>query len=145
MNIALSLIPLLIRESLGIVNAWNSTPNNATYIDYLVKLAPEVGKFISDIGALLFPGAASNMQLVGGSIAAFNPNYTKLVQGQINVLSPALKLNIPPLVVDGIYGPRTKAGIEAVQEHFGIVKDGIVGNITQGWIAKALATLPEIK
>lgn len=145
MNIALSLIPLLIQELPGLLAAWNSTPTNGHYADYLNKLVPQVGQFIADVGSQLFPKAAPTVQLIGGSIAAFNTNYVKLVQGQINVLAPTLGLTIAPLAVDGIYGPLTIKAVEAVQAHFGITVDGVVGNVTQGFLAHALATLPEIK
>ena len=144
MNFALSLLPMLIQEVPALIAAWNNTPTNASYSTYLNGLAPAVGKFIADVGAELFPNAAPAVQVIGGSIAAFNTNYTKLVQGQINVLIPVLQLDIQPLAVDGLYGPHTRAGVEAVQKHFGITIDGVAGNITQGWLAQALATLPQV-
>lgn len=145
MNIALSLIPLFIQELPGIINAWNNTPTNGHYAVFLNGLAAPVGKFIADVGSALFPKAAPELQLLGGSLAAFNTNYVKLVQGQINVLAPTIGVKLDPLIVDGIYGAHTIAAVEAIQAHFGISVDGIAGNITQGFIAHALATLPQVQ
>jgi len=38
--------------------------------------------------------------------------------------------SIPPLVADGIFGPRTEAAVIAFQRQFGLVPDGIVGPLT---------------
>ena len=38
----------------------------------------------------------------------------------------------PPLVVDGIYGPKTAAAVKAAQQEGGIPVDGIVGLQTWG-------------
>ena len=145
MNILLSLIPLLMQEVPGVLAAWNSTHTNGQYATYLNNLAPAVGKFITDVGSQLFPKAAPAVQLIGGAIAAFNTDYTKMLQGQINALIGPLSLGIDPLVVDGVYGAHTIAAVEAVQHHFGITIDGVAGNITQGWLAHALATLPQVQ
>ena len=36
----------------------------------------------------------------------------------------------PPLTVDGAYGPKTKAGIQWIQEQKGLTADGIIGDQT---------------
>jgi peptidoglycan hydrolase-like protein with peptidoglycan-binding domain len=144
MNIALSLIPLLMQELPGVISAWNSTSVNDHFSTYLNNLAPVVGKFIADVGAQLFPTAAPSMQIIGGALMAFNTDYTKMLQGQINNLIGPLNLGIQPLAVDGIYGQHTRDAVTAVQKHFGITLDGVAGNVTQGWIAGALAKLPQV-
>lgn len=92
---------------------------------------------LEDVGTQLFPKAASSLRLVGGVIAAFDPNVTKWVQGSLNtLLSPS-----PNLAVDGIYGPRTRAAVERLQEKLGLVVDGLAGSITRAAIEGALAKL----
>jgi len=101
--------------------------------------APLVG-FLEGLGAKLFPKAAPALHLVGGVLAAFDPNTTKWLQGALNnVLSPS-----PNLVVDGIYGPRTRAAVEQFQKDHGLVIDGIAGAITQAALG-ALLTKDQTK
>jgi len=59
----------------------------------------------------------------------------RIIQGYLNVIGRRYP-NIPPLVVDGIFGPRTEASIIAFQRAFGLVPDGIVGPITWGEIMR---------
>jgi len=47
----------------------------------------------------------------------------------------------PNLVVDGIYGPKTREAVEAAQKKLGVTVDGWAGEITQGAIQTALSKL----
>lgn len=51
-----------------------------------------------------------------------DPTVLKRVQTEINAMGYS-----PPLVVDGAYGPKTKAGIQWAQSQKGITPDGVVG------------------
>lgn len=108
--------------------------------DILTKLEAEaapVGNLIASLGAELFPQASPTLQKVGGVIAAFDPNTTKWLQGALNTLvSPS-----PNLTVDGLYGPKTKAAVIAVQTKLGLTSDGIAGQITQAAIQTALTKI----
>lgn len=59
--------------------------------------------------------------------------------GTANIAAIQSRLNAlganPPLVVDGISGPKTLAAIQAFQSANGITPDGIVGPITQAALA----------
>jgi lysozyme len=57
------------------------------------------------------------------------------IQGALNFLGAT-----PPLVVDGIVGPATRAAIERFQAQHGLVVDGVVGPITRYAIGAALAS-----
>lgn len=144
MNIALSLIPLLIQNLPGLIQLWNTTSTNASFSTKATAIAGPLGDLFTSIGSQLFPKASPTLHLIGGFLHAFNPDYTKWVQGSLNVLLPTLGITLTPLVVDGVYGEHTRDAVEAVQKHFGIFIDGIAGNITQGWIAQALAKLPQV-
>jgi peptidoglycan hydrolase-like protein with peptidoglycan-binding domain len=51
---------------------------------------------------------------------------TAAIQSRLNTAGAS-----PPLVVDGILGPKTTAAIKAFQSSHGITPDGIAGPITQ--------------
>jgi lysozyme family protein len=115
--------------------------DEATSNDDLAKklsaLAGPFGKMLADIGSHLFPKAAPALHIVGGAIAAFDPNVTKWLQGSLNVLlNPS-----PNLVVDGRYGPKTRDAVEQLQAQLGLKVDGLAGQITQAAIAAALGKL----
>jgi len=59
----------------------------------------------------------------------------RIIQEYLNVIGQRYP-NIPPLVVDGIFGSRTEASVIAFQREFGLVPDGIVGPITWGEIMR---------
>jgi peptidoglycan hydrolase-like protein with peptidoglycan-binding domain len=47
----------------------------------------------------------------------------------------------PNLVVDGIYGPKTREAVDAAQKKLGVTVDGWAGEITHGAIQTALSKL----
>ncbi len=49
----------------------------------------------------------------------------KRLQEVLNHIGPG-----PALTVDGIFGPKTKARVVALQQRFGLKADGIVGPVT---------------
>jgi len=72
--------------------------------------------------------------------AAVPPNETtRQIQHALNLLGVVS----PPLVEDGINGPKTIAAVKAFQSAHGLTVDGIAGPLTQGAITTALATSPE--
>lgn len=85
-------------------------------------------------GAAFFPKAAPALHLAAAVMATFDPTMTKWVQRALNrLVTPS-----PNLVIDGKYGPRTKAAVEALQAGIGLTVDGWAGQITQSAIAKVL-------
>lgn len=112
--------------------------SNDGLLTKIESLSPTLGSIISSIGAELFPQASSTLQKVGGIIAAFDPNTTKWLQASLNSV---LALS-PPLVVDGSYGPKTKAAVQQFQTTYKLSVDGIAGTITQAAINAVLSKLP---
>ncbi|MDR3344684.1 MAG: peptidoglycan-binding protein [Oscillospiraceae bacterium] len=53
----------------------------------------------------------------------------QVIQYYLDFISE-FNLNIPPVNVDGIYGPRTRAAVLAFQAQYGLAQDGIVGHGT---------------
>lgn len=103
----------------------------------LQTTAPEIIPQLASIGAALFPKVSPEMQVVAAASATFDPNVTKWLQAALNkIVTPS-----PNLVVDGIYGLKTREAVEAAQKKLGIAVDGWAGEITQGAIQMALSKL----
>jgi len=103
----------------------------------LQSAVPQIIPQLASIGAALFPKVAPELQVVAAASATFDPNVTKWLQAALNkLITPS-----PNLVVDGVYGPRTREAVEAAQKKFGIPVDGWAGEVTQGAILTALSKL----
>jgi hypothetical protein len=103
----------------------------------LQTTAPQIIPQLTDIGAALFPKVAPELRVVAAASAAFDPNVTKWLQSALNTLvTPS-----PNLVVDGVYGPKTREAVEAAQKKLGVPVDGWAGEITQGALLTALSKL----
>jgi peptidoglycan hydrolase-like protein with peptidoglycan-binding domain len=124
MEAFLSLLPTL----LGLITPIASAIETGVSVNSIGSLIqnPTVLNVFQSLGTQLFPKAAPAIALVGSLIASYSPNYVKWMQGMLNVyLKPAV-----PLVVDGSYGPKTTAAVEAAQTKLGLKIDGVAGDIT---------------
>ncbi len=137
----LNIIQLVVGLAPSIKAIYDAATTNSGVVDEIKKLSNPVATLLQQIGQEFFPKANPTIAIVGGLIAAFDPNTTKWLQGALNTL---LALN-PPLVVDGQYGPKTKTAVEQMQVKLGLVVDGLAGKLTQAAIDMALAKLPVIK
>jgi peptidoglycan hydrolase-like protein with peptidoglycan-binding domain len=133
-------IPTLLRYASVVKEVLDLSRNNGDIAALLKSRAGPIFSVLTDLGAHLFPQAAKEIQVVGGAIAAYDPNITKWVQGACNEI---LQLD-PKIDVDGIYGPKTKDAVIKLQEKLGLKVDGLAGRITQaaidGWFSKQSST-----
>lgn len=131
----LTIMQLAIQYGPLIKDAIDSAWSNDDLATKVKKIAGPLAPIIEQIGAKLFPKAAKELHIVGGVVAAFDPNVTKWLQGAMNsVNTPS-----PNLVVDGIYGARTRAAVEQLQKQLGLVVDGLAGTITRAALDALLA------
>lgn len=72
------------------------------------------------------------------ALAAYDHNTVKWVQGALNQL---VHPN-PPLVVDGLWGPKTKAAVEQFESTLGIQAGGVLSNAIVSGLQTALQKLP---
>ena len=137
MSNVFNVIQLAIMYGPTLTSIFEEVTSNDSLLTKIEKEAPAIGPLIAQLGAEFFPTAAPTLQKVGAVVAAFSPDYTKWLQGALNVLlTPS-----PNLTVDGMYGPKTKAAIQQLQAKLGLTPDGIAGKITQAAIEKALGAL----
>lgn len=89
----------------------------------------------------LLPGAAgpaapgSEPLLTTGALGGAVVDWQRVVGG----LVAAGEVDTARLALDGVFGPRTRAGTIAVQQRLGITPDGVVGPVTRSRAAALLA------
>lgn len=115
--------------------------------DTLFKIAKKFGVSVADIVAannIKDPNRIDVGQKLIIPVPAQQPTLQRGSRGPaVRVLQESLiKLGYNPGPVDGIFGPLTEAAVKAFQNDRQIDVDGIVGPVTWGEIAKALAALP---
>lgn len=136
-------IQLAIQWLPQIESIFQSSGTNETIVQRITDLSPTLANLLTGLGSELFPKAAPTLAIVGGIVAGFSPNTTMWLQTSLNqLLGSALN---PPLVVDGLYGPKTQAAVMQFQTANGLVVDGLAGTITQGIVDGLLAKLPVLK
>lgn len=123
----LAIISLVLKYAGPIESAIAMAMSNVDLVTKIKEMSGELATIVEGIGSALFPKAAPELHIAAGIIASFDENFTKWLQGSLNSY---LALN-PPLVVDGIYGPKTIAAVEAFQTKIGLTVDGFAGQITQ--------------
>lgn len=109
----------------------------------VVSLKQDKGLAPFDLAGLGLPGLIVQRQDEGNPVAPPNPGTTIHPTVRYGSRGPAVeelqeKLNnygtTPPLVVDGIFGPLTRAAVIAFQQDNGLAADGVVGPLTWGAI-----------
>lgn len=118
----------------------DSATGNESIVTKIKEVSAPLAGLLETVGGTLFPKAAPALRIAAGAIASFDPDVTKWLQGSLNsLLDPS-----PNLVVDGLYGPKTRAAVELLQAKYGLRIDGWAGSLTQAAIASALATKPKL-
>lgn len=133
----LTVLQLAISFGPAVKDIVDAASSNEDITTKIKALSPSLAKILETVGSQFFPKAAPALHLVAGVVAAFDPNTTKWIQGALNTLVTPN----PNLVVDGVYGAKTRAAVEALQTQLGLTVDGVAGQITQAAIASALAKL----
>jgi murein L,D-transpeptidase YcbB/YkuD len=105
-------------------------------LDSALKLAPDLIPLLQQIGRAKFPGISDQLAHVAGAQSLFDMTTVKWIQISLNLLGAN-----PKLVVDGDYGPATKAAVHKFQTDHGLVVDGWAGDATQNKLRDALAAL----
>ncbi len=111
--------------------------SNDDLVTKVQKIAGPFAPLLEKIGGSLFPAAKPGLHIAAVVMTSFDPSTTKWVQGSMNLLvTPS-----PNLTVDGLYGAKTRAAVQAFQTQNGIAVDGWAGRLTQGLIDALMAKL----
>lgn len=112
--------------------------NGGSVIDLLKREAPTLIDTIASIGKSLFPTISDPAGQVQSGATVLDQQLVTTIQTQLNRLGTS-----PALVVDGAYGAKTKAAVEAFQKaNPPLVADGWAGKLTQAALSAAVAKLP---
>ncbi len=139
-----SLVVQLIAGLLGLVpqimSAWNSSPQKGLAgVGRVIVNTPIVPQ-LTELGSTLFPKLSPELHAAAAALIVAHPDNTSWVQSAINVLaSTGYVVLTAQLAVDGIYGPKTKAAVELVQEKLGLPTTGFVADIEYNAIAALLS------
>lgn len=105
-------------------------------IGVITKLAPDLLPILTALGTKFFPQVPAASTAQAAIDVVFDSDGTKWVQNGLNALGQK-----PPLVVDGAYGPATKAAVSAYQTAHALKVDGWAGPKTSAAMAIELAKL----
>lgn len=114
---------------------WNVATSNEDVVTRIRHAAAPVAQLIEEVGGQFYPGAKSELHMIGGLITSFDPDGAKWLQGSLNAYLGT------SLVVDGNIGPRTIAAVKEAQAKLGIVVDGLAGKVTQAALDSAIQLL----
>src|SRR5258708_21541827 len=123
----LALLPTIIQAASSIKGLIDMA---VSHTDLITKIKAEfsgIAGLMEQYGAQFFPKVAPELHIAAAAMTAFDPNVTKWVQGCLN----SWNVPSPNLVVDGHYGPKTKAAVEVFQTAHGLAVDGWAGQATQ--------------
>lgn len=133
----LALLPTFISAVSTIKAIVDEANSHTEIVDKITSTLPHIAKALEQYGGDFFPDAKPQLRIAAAAMTAFDPNVTKWVQKSLNLLlDPS-----PNLVVDGSYGPKTKAAVRDLQIKLGLVPDGWAGQLTQTGIQIAIEKL----
>ena len=102
--------------------------NWAILIEIALKYLPQI----------LASGQAPWASQLLAAILAYDHNTVRWVQGALNqIVHPN-----PPLVVDGVWGPKTKAAVEAFEATVGIQAGGVLSEFLISALRTAVQKVP---
>ncbi len=152
-------LPLLIQLIAAIPTikaAWDAAPKNsfqAVATAVQESLPPALVKQLAEAGSQLFPNLSPEFHAAAAALVVAHPNNTAWSQSALNLLqstgyvtfgAPIKDINGKvvghvDLVVDGIYGPHTKAAIVAAQAKMGLPVTGILADAEFTMLASLLS------
>lgn len=111
---------------------WKAASSNDDFNSKIETVLPQIATYAVEIATQFFPDTAAAVQKVAGSVLTLNTQFVRYAQQACNVV---LKLD-PPLEVDGMYGPKTRAAVKQLQTQLGLMADGIFGKVTEAAVQK---------
>ena len=125
--LVVSLVPSLVQLIPQIASAWTrSSGNGLAKVGAVIQGTP-IAKALADIGSSMFPKLDPALHAVAAALTHAHPDNTAYVQETMNFINSTGYIALPaPLVVDGSWGPKTKAAVEMLQAKLGVPTSGFL-------------------
>lgn len=121
----LTLVTGLLPLALQIGKLWESSAGFNAILNVVLS-SPAIAQ-LEAVGAALWPAADKAVQQVLAAIHLGYPAATKWVQTALNAIQLTGYIHFgAPLVVDGIFGPKTFAAVVVLQAKLGLPATGAV-------------------
>lgn len=118
-----------------IKTAWDSSATNSLGKVNAVLTGTSLVPQLEALGAQLFPKLAPTFHSAAAALVVAHPDATSWLQGALNAVDHA------GLAVDGHYGPKTRAAVEAFQAKKGMKITGFASDLENSAIMAALSAL----
>lgn len=118
-----------------IQKAYNSSTGNTLQSIQNVLTGTQLVQTLEGVGAQLFPKLAPEFHAAAAALVIAHPDATSWLQAALNAIDNA------GLVVDGQYGPKTRAAVETFQAKEGLHVTGVAADAENYAIEAALAAL----
>lgn len=134
MQLLVGILPSLIELAPRIIKAWNTPSANgvsnvANVINTKLPNGTSLASILLKIGAAEFPKLAPEFQAVAAALVHVHANNTAYAQEALNIIKSTGYIDFgPPLVVDGYWGPKTKAAVMALQTKLGMPVNGFLAD-----------------
>ena len=133
----LSLVTGLLPLATQIGQLWENSAGFAKIAATLLN-SPAL-KSLEEVGAAMFPGVDKAIQTVLAALHLAYPQSTKWIQTSLNAIQSLGVIKFgDPLVVDGLFGPKTFAAVVVLQAHLGLKVTGAVTDLEYAAINKLL-------
>ncbi len=139
-------LPLLIQLIAAVPTikaAWDAAPKNsfqAVAEAVHTSLPKALVDQLAEAGSQLFPNLEPEFHAAAAALVISHPNNTSWAQSALNLLASTGYIHLAhPLLVDGIYGPHTKAAIVAAQTKMGLPVTGILADAEFAMIGQLLS------
>ncbi len=131
-------IPIIIQFAQlipQVKSAWDSATTNSLGKVNAVLTGTQLVPQLEALGAQLFPKLAPTLHAAAAALVVAHPDATSWLQGALNAVDHA------GLEVDGHYGPKTRAAVEAFQAKKGLKVTGFASDLENSAIMAALGAL----
>lgn len=127
-----------------LLTAWNTASGTTMQKVAAVITGTPAEQALIAIGQELFPKlAATAGPIAAAAMAALqlkHPSAIQYVQDGLNLIAAEGLITLPkPLVLDGLWGPLTKAAFEAAETKAGLPPLGAINDAALNWLASELA------
>ena len=128
MSWLVGILPLLVPLVQTVANAWGSATGNSLQKVASVISGSSIVNELASIGGALFPNLDPTLHAAAAALLAAESHTgaAAWIQAALNIAETAGAVSFgPALVVDGLWGPKSTAALEALQTKLGLPVTGM--------------------